>query len=192
MSPVSTSLHLAQRSIRRLVIHCSATVNGDDLFRGTPGKRDFRTPLELIDAWHAERGFNRQAAARSLNNPNLRAIGYHFLIYRSGVVVTGRGIDEVGAHAAGANTDSLGICLVGTDQYTREQWHGLKGCVEALLKRYPLAVVVGHRDLSPDRNGDGRITPNEFTKTCPGFDVSAWLKGGMAPLAAHLAAKGAA
>ena len=29
---------------------------------------------------------------------------------------------QVGAHAAGHNAGSLGICLVGTDRYTRQQW----------------------------------------------------------------------
>lgn len=174
------------RLINRLVIHCSATADGDDLFRGQSGTPGFKTPIELIDAWHAARDFHRQPAARAINNPNLSAIGYHYVIYTNGAVVTGRGDGEIGAHAAGFNRDSIGICLVGTGRFTRDQWASLKGCVEALLKRYPRAAVVGHRDLSPDINGDGRITSNEFTKTCPGFDVAAWRAGGMAPLAAHL------
>jgi hypothetical protein len=32
--------------------------------------------------------------------------------------------------------------------------------------------VLGHRDFSPDLNGDGLITPNEWMKACPCFDVS--------------------
>ena len=42
----------------------------------------------------------------------------------------------------------------------------------------PLVIgVVGHRDLSPDNNQDGKITPNEWLKTCPGFDAG-WELGG--------------
>ncbi|MDA5624327.1 N-acetylmuramoyl-L-alanine amidase, partial [Pasteurella multocida] len=36
-------------------------------------------------------------------------------------------------------------------------------------------VICGHRDLSPDLNGDGTITPNEWLKDCPCFDVWEWL-----------------
>lgn len=35
--------------------------------------------------------------------------------------------------------------------------------------------IVGHRDLSPDKNGDGIITSNEWVKLCPSFDVTKWL-----------------
>ena len=31
--------------------------------------------------------------------------------------------------------------------------------------------VVGHRDLSPDLNGNGEVEPMEWTKQCPCFDV---------------------
>ena len=43
------------------------------------------------------------------------------------------------------------------------------------LKRlYPNAMVVGHRDLSPDRNGDGRVTPEEWIKVCPCFEAKVY------------------
>jgi N-acetylmuramoyl-L-alanine amidase len=31
--------------------------------------------------------------------------------------------------------------------------------------------VCGHRDLSPDLNGDGEIEPEEWIKACPCFEV---------------------
>lgn len=37
----------------------------------------------------------------------------------------------------------------------------------------------GHRDLSPDIDGDGVVERHEWLKTCPGFDVAAWLASGM-------------
>ena len=55
-----------------------------------------------------------------------------------------------------------------------------------LKERYPQARICGHRDLSPDINGDGTIEPNEWLKTCPGFTVADWLAGDMAPLAGHI------
>ena len=48
------------------------------------------------------------------------------------------------------------------------------------------AGVCGHRDLSPDLNGDGIATSNEWLKTCPGFAVRAWLANGLQPLAQHI------
>jgi N-acetylmuramoyl-L-alanine amidase len=47
----------------------------------------------------------------------------------------------------------------------------LKTLVKRMMKKYPKAKVCGHRDLSPDLNRDGKITPNEWTKACPCFDV---------------------
>ena len=34
-----------------------------------------------------------------------------------------------------------------------------------------MALILGHRDLSPDLNGNGLIEPNEYLKQCPCFDV---------------------
>ena len=42
----------------------------------------------------------------------------------------------------------------------------------ALLVDYPGCKVCGHRDLSPDLNGNGEIEPEEWVKQCPCFDVS--------------------
>ncbi|MBP0439454.1 peptidoglycan-binding domain-containing protein [Tianweitania sediminis] len=41
-------------------------------------------------------------------------------------------------------------------------------------KRYPGIRWCGHRDLSPDRNGNGIIEPFEHLKACPVFDVIPW------------------
>ena len=43
--------------------------------------------------------------------------------------------------------------------------------LEHLHTLAPQATILGHRDLSPDRNGDGRITPDEWIKLCPCFDA---------------------
>jgi uncharacterized protein HI_1494 len=44
-----------------------------------------------------------------------------------------------------------------------------------LEAKYPSVRICGHRDLSQDLNGDGTITPNEWIKDCPCFDVLSWL-----------------
>ena len=180
------------RPITLIVIHCSASPNGDSLFRppgglaaqrGQANQLGFQTPVQTIDAWHAARGFKRTDTARALQNPDLKAIGYHFVIYTNGAVVTGRGLDEIGAHVAGFNQKSLGICMVGADQFSPEQWQSLADLVHGMQKKYPEAKIVGHRDLSPDANGNGVVESFEWLKTCPGFDVAAWLANGMQPTA---------
>lgn len=181
------------RPIDLIIIHCSATPNERTLFEGTPGKPGFRDPSQVIDAWHADRGFKRDAGWRQRQNPGLKAIGYHYVIARNGAVFSGRHVDEIGAHAVGYNKKSLGICLVGLDAYTPAQWDALGHLVTCEVARLtgrngpgdrnnPLSrkacaawarergiLICGHRDL-----------PNVH-KTCPGFDVEQWIAvGGLA------------
>ena len=99
-----------------------------------------------------------------------RKIGYHFVIRRSGILETGRSINETGAHAKGYNHNSIGICLIGgisdagkpINNYTQEQWITLTSLCKTLLTLFPDATITGHRDL-----------PNVH-KECPCFDVSSW------------------
>lgn len=162
------------RAITAIVIHCSASPNGRSLFTGQAGRPGFVTPVMEIDRWHRERGFKRSDAARAKINKSLCCIGYHYLVYTNGAIAAGRGEDEVGAHAHGFNAKSLGVCLIGTSKFTPVQWEALRELMRVLVNRYPQARVLGHRDL-----------PN-VAKECPGFDVAAWLSGGMAPLKAHV------
>lgn len=162
------------RAISTLVIHCAATPNGRWV------------DADEIDRWHAARGFKRYDAWRQKQNPSLAHIGYHFVIGTDGSLMTGRHLDEMGAHARGYNERSIGVCMVGTDKFTPSQWSTLRQQVMELLLRIPSLSVVGHRDLSVDLNGDGVIEPQEWMKTCPGFDVTAWLSGGMTALERHV------
>ncbi len=158
------------RAINTIIIHCSATPNGREV------------SAEEIDHWHRDRGFRRQTSEIGFNEPTLKHIGYHYTVHPEGYVRVGRGEREVGAHVRGHNRRSIGICVIGTDQFNQEQWEMLSGLVRGLLQRYPNAKVVGHRDLSPDKDGDGTVEPHEWLKTCPGFDVQAWVESGMKPL----------
>ena len=88
-----------------------------------------------------------------------------------------------GAHALGYNARSIGICYEGgldvryrpADTRTEWQKHSLRVLIRTLLMDYPGCRVCGHRDLSPDRNGDGRISPEEWVKECPCFEVTSKL-----------------
>ena len=179
------------RPINLIVIHCSASPNADSLYRGQSGKPNFRNPAQTIDEWHVARKFHRADAFRQRQEPGLKGIGYHYVIDRSGLVLCGRHVDEVGAHAQGYNQKSIGICLVGTDAYSPAQWSSLahlwtcevarvtrrngpndrvnpltKGACVAWAEQHGIRIA-GHRDLP------------EVRKTCPGFDVTAWLENGM-------------
>lgn len=43
--------------------------------------------------------------------------------------------------------------------------------VEMLKREFTIVTVAGHRDFSPDLDGDGKIEPEEWVKECPCFDV---------------------
>jgi hypothetical protein len=197
------------RSINLIVIHCSATPDGVRLEKGK------RSPDKVIDDWHKQRGFAREPyiAARSAT-PRLLHIGYHMVIDLDGQFYFGRSENETGAHVAGFNAESLGVCMIGTGKFTRKQWLTLRGVVIGKTKgstydgkswselyNIPMVAptrtteqgevhvrhgICGHRDLSPDKNKNGFIEPFEWLKTCPGFNVNDWLVGDAQPVATSL------
>ena len=127
-----------------------------------------------IDKWHKERGF--------------KMIGYHFVVDLDGTVEEGRPLTMNGAHCNTAgvsgkvyNSHSIGICYIGgldkkgnpKDTRTRKQRKALDDLIHRLEMEYNILDVLGHRDASPDLNGDGEITKNEWIKTCPCFNVRA-------------------
>lgn len=145
------------REINLIVVHCSAT----------RADRDFtENDLEVC---HRHRGFN--------------GAGYHFYIRKNGDIKNTRPLEKPGAHALGYNAHSIGICYEGgldvryrpADTRTEWQKHSLRVLIRTLLMDYPGCRVCGHRDLSPDRNGDGRIIPEEWVKECPCFEVTSKL-----------------
>lgn len=175
---------MAGRIIRAIVIHCSASPNGKSLAH-LENNRPL-TDIETVDQWHHTRGFHRDQSWVNFFNSNLPSIGYHWLIDIYGCLHSGRHQDEIGAHVQGHNNDSIGVCCVGTDRFTKQQWESLAELINELRMQYPAAVVLGHRDFSPDLNHDGTIQPREFIKTCPGFDVKTWLANAMTPQNDHV------
>lgn len=142
-----------KRRVELIVIHCSAS----------RADRDF-TEHDL-EVCHLRRGFS--------------GIGYHFYIRKDGRTVATRPVEKVGAHARGYNAHSIGICYEGgldakgrpADTRTVRQRDAMAALLIELLQRYPGSRVLGHRDLSPDLNGNGEIEPEEWVKQCPCFDV---------------------
>ena len=146
---------MVMRDIHYIIIHCSAT----------RADRDFT--VKQLEAAHRARGF--------------RGIGYHYYIRRDGTTVHTRPLERAGAHCRGYNAHSIGICYEGgldaegrpADTRTPEQRSALRLLVSQLLRRYGKhARLCGHRDLSPDLDGDGTVEPEEWTKQCPCFDVA--------------------
>jgi hypothetical protein len=141
------------RKINHIVIHCSATVEGKPFNRAA------------IKAMHLARGFTD--------------IGYHYIILLDGTIEKGRADDVVGAHVSGHNANSIGVCYIGgigkngkgKDTRTPAQKCAMDSLIDTLKGQYPGAKVSGHRDFSPDKNKDGKITPDEFIKECPCFDA---------------------
>lgn len=91
-------------------------------------------------------------------------IGYHKIITRSGKVENGRPEYWVGAHVKGKNNISLGVCLIGKNKFTNKQYNSLERVLKKWKSLYPEAEIVGHRDSTKTH------------KTCPNFDVKAWVK----------------
>lgn len=141
------------RNISLLIVHCS----------GTPENRDY-TP-EMLERDHKARGF--------------ATYGYHVYIRRSGQRVLLRDMNMIGAHVTGFNRESIGICYEGgtdakgnpKDTRTPQQKAEIINVLRELVILYPDAEIGGHRDFSPDKNGDGVIEPSEWIKACPCFDA---------------------
>lgn len=152
--------------IDAIVIHCSATRAGQNI-----GKKE-------ITQMHLQRGFS--------------TIGYNYVVRLDGTVEVGRSLQIDGAHCnskgfsgVSYNKHSIGICYVGgldaagkaADTRTPEQKKALREFVAKLIKEHPdIKEILGHRDTSPDLDGDGIVEPHEWIKMCPCFDAAAEYK----------------
>ena len=137
--------------IKYIFIHCSDSNFGNNL---------------LIDSWHKDRGWS--------------GIGYHFVLLNGcvhtskdywavmdGQIQTGRPLDrdpdieknEVGAQVENYNQNSIGICLIGTTEFTKKQMESLKILVTDLLSFTGLTInfVLGHCESN---TAHGKTCPN--------------------------------
>lgn len=130
------------RKITEIIVHCTATPEGRDV------------SVDTIRRWH-------------VSGNGWSDIGYHYVIALDGTVNTGRPLERPGAHCAGHNARSIGVCYVGglaadghtpRDTRTPSQRRALLGLLRELKKKYPGAAIRGHRDYS--------------SKACPCFDAT--------------------
>ena len=128
------------RQINEIIVHCTATKEG----------KNFK--VDDINRWHKQRGWNM--------------IGYHYVVYLDGTIHQGRSEDQIGAHCLKHNTNSIGVVYVGgldangkpKDTRTEAQKQGLRKLLTELKRKYPKAVIRGHRDFA--------------AKACPSFDAT--------------------
>lgn len=129
------------RSITLIIVHCSANRAGSAL------------RLADIDRHHRSLGW--------------KGCGYHYVIPTDGTLEAGRPEAEMGAHCRHHNRHSIGICYIGglsadgtpADTRTEAQRATLRRLLASLHRRFPRALIVGHRDLDP-------------LKACPCFDAA--------------------
>jgi len=119
------------RPLDKIILHCSATREGQDI------------SVETMRQWHLKRGWSD--------------IGYHFVIYLDGSIHKGRPIEKVGAHTSGQNTGSIGICYVGgvekdgktpKDTMTDLQETAMVNLIKALREEYGDMTLHGHNEFA--------------------------------------------
>ena len=84
------------------------------------------------------------------NSLGWAGIGYHFYIRKDGSIYRGRPEDTIGAHAYGANSDSIGICFEGNydvETMGEAQIRAGQELVAYLKEKYGINTVIGHRDV---------------------------------------------
>ncbi len=129
------------RKIYKIVIHCSDSPDSSDI------------GFVEINKFHKEKGW------KSISNI---ACGYHFLIRKNGVIEVGRTIDEAGAHVQGANFDSIGICLIGRNNFSDQQFESCKRLIRSLKNQYNNVTIHGHNEFASAKLQG---------KTCPNFEI---------------------
>jgi N-acetylmuramoyl-L-alanine amidase len=142
-----------KRKVNLIVIHCSATKETQDY------------SFENCIRDHKARGFT--------------TCGYHRFIRRDGTIHIGRHFDKAGAHVLNYNKESIGICYEGgldangkaKDTRTEAQKQSLLKCIQEAIDYGHVTRITGHRDLSPDLDGDGVVESDEWVKQCPCFDA---------------------
>ena len=119
------------RAIHKIIIHCTATREGDDI------------SVDTIRKWHLARGWSD--------------IGYHYVIDLKGNINAGRPIELMGSHTRGENKYSIGIAYVGgveadgktpKDTRTKAQKDAIIRLVKKLKGCYPDVTIHGHNDFS--------------------------------------------
>ena len=132
------------RKVTLILVHCSAV------------KPDQTSSAKQIDAWHKALGWS--------------GIGYHYVVRRDGTVEKGRDESLVGAHCAGRNRHSIGVCYEGgleakgkpADTRTPEQKESLLRLLADLRQRHPQALIMSHHTFNPRKACPCFSAENEY------------------------------
>jgi len=135
------------REINKIIIHCSDSAFGD---------------AKLINKWHLERGFDEIGYNYVICNGYIES-SKHYNKYADGEVQIGRDIEKIPAHCRGQNSHSIGICLIGVDEFSDVQLAESLILVRKLMKKYNLKIsdVYGHYEFNTN-------------KTCPNIDMNSY------------------
>lgn len=143
---------------------------------------------------HCSAGFgNRESIERFWRSKGWKSPGYHRLIEEGGKVHELIDFNKISNGVLGYNTNSINICYIGgidptnkhkaKDTRTDLQIASMIMCIKDALywcknngQDISEIIIQGHRDFSPDKNGNGVIEAWERIKECPSFDVKQWLE----------------
>jgi len=136
------------RVINNIVLHCTASPQNASI-------------KSILDYHHKVKGW--------------KVAGYHYIIEADGMYENPVNIKDVSNGVAGHNKDSIHIAYIGgvdahgkaVDNRTPHQKQTLLELIKSMKKLFPNAKVLGHRDFSEDKNGNGIIDPWERIKECP-------------------------
>lgn len=102
---------------------------------------------EDIHRWHLANGWS--------------GAGYHYLVRKDGNVYPLRPASKVGAHAAGSNSDSIGVCFEGnfmTEAMPQTQLEAGRELIAMLKSKWGISTVQRHKDVC-DTNCPGANFP---------------------------------
>ena len=126
---------------------------------------------------------SQQATVRDLElefkRKGWKAPGYHYVVTAEGKIHQLLATELVSNGVKGFNSVTVNVAYTGgidskgksVDNRTEEQKASLRKLLKLLKEKYPEAVIQGHRDFSPDKNGNGIVDAWERIKDCPCFEA---------------------
>jgi len=125
------------RKIKRIIVHHSESEGGD---------------VDFLRYCH-------------VHDNKWKDVGYHYVITNGkkhgdwkagmdGMIQEGRPVEMVGAHAKGANSDSIGICVIGDFEETKPTYKQIASLSSLLIELCvkhninPFGNILGHRDVN--------------------------------------------
>lgn len=106
-----------------------------------------------------------------------RDIGYNFLVRDDGTIYEGAQGTwlAVGAHAAGHNTENIGVCAIGTNaDITDAQKRSIRWLYDEACRRAGRTLAMRYHSLYAN---DPR--PGNNVTSCPGDNLRAWVRASM-------------